>query len=82
MPIRLTPVFLVMILFHITLLKELSQGPIYHNVTVPEGKACKDYWWSSLLYIQNYINPTETVRSLPVKLTKSVPFRIVEILTT
>lgn len=29
---------------------------------VMHDKSCERYWWSALLYVQNYVNPNEMVR--------------------
>lgn len=52
--LRYTPVFAVSILCTITLPKYLATGPLELNEF---GENCIDYWWSSLLHIQNYVNP-------------------------
>ncbi|KAF2896150.1 hypothetical protein ILUMI_10023 [Ignelater luminosus] len=54
--VRLMPVLITVLLFYLTLMKHVRSGPF------PDENAsqhCEKYWWSTLLFIQNYLNPTE-----------------------
>lgn len=54
--LRYTPVFAVLVLFMVSLWKFLPSGP----VVLPEFEDnCRKYWWSTLIHLQNYINPDE-----------------------
>ncbi|XP_049823564.1 nose resistant to fluoxetine protein 6-like [Aethina tumida] len=54
---RLTPVLLVMILLHMYILEYVGEGPTHYNVQSTLSSRCHKYWWSALLYVQNYVNP-------------------------
>lgn len=54
--LRYTPVFAALILYLVSLSKFVSKGPIQLPAVVNQ---CKDFWWSSLLHIQNYVNPNQ-----------------------
>lgn len=58
--LRLSPALAVVIMIQATILKHMGNGPVWFM-----GKAfsqvCVDNWWSSLLYVQNYVNPNEQV---------------------
>ncbi|PSN39086.1 hypothetical protein C0J52_07350 [Blattella germanica] len=55
--IRLTPPYAIMILLTATLMRYVSSGPIYHVATDITASYCQEYWWQSILYINNYIEP-------------------------
>ncbi|GLV35556.1 uncharacterized protein CBL_01294 [Carabus blaptoides fortunei] len=56
----LTPSLAVMVLLHVTLIRYLGSGPNWPEVTAYLEGNCQKYWWSTLLYIQNYVNPDNT----------------------
>ncbi|PSN45544.1 hypothetical protein C0J52_05788 [Blattella germanica] len=57
---RVTPALALIVLINATLLPRLSSGPIWdYAISKTEGKYCSEYWWSTLLYIQNYVNTQE-----------------------
>lgn len=39
-----------------------GSGPNWKPVANRETQICRTYWWSTLLHIQNYVNPEEIVR--------------------
>ncbi|KAF2896152.1 hypothetical protein ILUMI_10025 [Ignelater luminosus] len=56
--VRLMPVLITVLLFYLTLIKHVRSGPFaFLDENVSQN--CKKYWWSTLLCIQNYFNPTE-----------------------
>ncbi|XP_069691614.1 nose resistant to fluoxetine protein 6-like [Periplaneta americana] len=59
--LRVSPLLGSAMLLHVSFIDKLGNGPlwdfIYRNT---EKKFCVDYWWSTLLGIQNYLNPSET----------------------
>ncbi|XP_058817531.1 nose resistant to fluoxetine protein 6-like [Topomyia yanbarensis] len=57
--LRLTPAFAALILASVTLVKYLGSGPFWNSSSAALGNACETYWWSALLYVQNYVNPTK-----------------------
>lgn len=59
--LRLTPALAAMLLAHIALFNYLGSGPIWDHTDVFLVQMCRKYWWSALLYIQNYVNPKEIV---------------------
>jgi peptidoglycan/LPS O-acetylase OafA/YrhL len=56
--LRITVPFAAGILFTVTFFYHLSSGPMW-NLTTDQAVIgfCKKYWWTSLLYISNYVNP-------------------------
>nr|CAH7740350.1 unnamed protein product [Callosobruchus chinensis] len=52
--LRLTPAVGALILVTANLLDKIGSGPRWGMFREMFQKQCKDYWWSSLLYIQNY----------------------------
>lgn len=61
--IRLTPVYLFMILFDATWLIRMNNGPAWKRIAESERYFCRNNWWTNLLYINNYVNVPETVRN-------------------
>lgn len=57
--LRLTPALAANILFYSTLWKYLVVGPVSQQFRWDE--MCDSYWWSALLYVQNYVNPASIV---------------------
>ncbi|XP_046851202.1 nose resistant to fluoxetine protein 6-like isoform X4 [Xenia sp. Carnegie-2017] len=49
---RLTPTLMAVILISIQLKRFLAEGPLWY--TQYEDKLCKEYWWTNLLYINNF----------------------------
>lgn len=60
--IRLTPALAAAIFMCMSLLRLFDTGPLW-NIYMRELDKCDDYWWSALLYLQNYINPKEMVNT-------------------
>lgn len=60
--LRLTPLLGVLILFTMSLMRFMGNGPIWPSTIDFLGKQCERHWWSTLLYVQNYVNPKDMVR--------------------
>lgn len=52
--IRLTPTLALLIVVLTFLLPNLNQGPVWFRLDMTIG-FCKSYWWSDLLYINNFV---------------------------
>ncbi|EDV92767.1 O-acyltransferase like protein [Drosophila grimshawi] len=52
--LRLTPILAVAILFYMTLLPHLGEGPLIHKVRFDDYSRCERTWFWTLLYLQNY----------------------------
>lgn len=52
----------MVVLFHAFLFEHLGSGPVWTNINNYLGDICRRNWWSTLLYVQNYVNPLEIVR--------------------
>lgn len=53
--LRLTPTYALVIGTIATWMRHLGDGPVWRAVVGTESEACRLYWWSHLLYINNYI---------------------------
>ncbi|XP_064214043.1 nose resistant to fluoxetine protein 6-like [Tribolium castaneum] len=53
--LRLTPAYFITGLIHIYLLNHFGNGPLWKSVNTTLVESCKNNWWSSLLYITNYV---------------------------
>eukprot|EP00794_Sanderia_malayensis_P018808 gene18808-20704_t len=53
--VRLTPGYMFVILFYVNILPMIGNGPTWNCLTVKMlQKPCEDYWWTNLLYINNF----------------------------
>eukprot|EP00794_Sanderia_malayensis_P019239 gene19239-21167_t len=53
--LRLTPSYMYVILFYIFIFPYCGEGPLWFEQSQGIGiKHCKDYWWTNLLYINNF----------------------------
>ena len=52
--IRLTPLYLYVILVSMYLFPLFSSGPIFDMNAMGIAKQCKKYWWTNILYINNF----------------------------
>ena len=52
--LRLTPTFIFIVLFYWSLNAYLGNGPLWYNADefIPQ---CSEYWWTSLIYLNNFI---------------------------
>ena len=60
---RLTPPYMLFLMFYVPLFKYWSNGPFWPQMGV-EIDECKDSWWQNLLYINNLIDSNKMVRTL------------------
>ncbi|XP_044737961.1 nose resistant to fluoxetine protein 6-like [Chrysoperla carnea] len=57
--VRLTPAYLAVILIYLTLLTHMGSGPIWNETIDGLHTTCQKYWWSGILYIQNYVSAND-----------------------
>lgn len=57
--IRLTPVYALIVFFDATWLYKLDFGPFWKTTTETEKSFCRRNWWTNMLYINNYVNPSQ-----------------------
>ncbi|CAH0398541.1 unnamed protein product [Chilo suppressalis] len=55
--LRIFPLLATVILLQASVFNYLSDGPFWMNVGAATEN-CRKYWWSALLHVQNYVNPT------------------------
>lgn len=60
---RLTPALAATVFFTSYLLRYIGNGPRWNSITSMED-ACKKYWWTTLLYVQNYANENNNLVSI------------------
>ncbi|EDS30955.1 conserved hypothetical protein [Culex quinquefasciatus] len=56
--IRITGPYAALILFGVSFAKYMGEGLLWNPIMEHHEASCSKYWWSALLYIQNYVNPT------------------------
>lgn len=56
---RFIPTIIFIILFNITTLVRLEDGPLWKFVTETERTFCRNNWWTNMLFINNYVHPDE-----------------------
>ncbi|XP_044739778.1 nose resistant to fluoxetine protein 6-like [Chrysoperla carnea] len=57
--LRVTPPFAALVILYITFYMKLGSGPIWESNNQILQDSCKEYWWSSVLHIQNFVNPNK-----------------------
>ncbi|CAG9786468.1 unnamed protein product [Diatraea saccharalis] len=57
--LRMFPLLAIVILLQASVFNYVSDGPFWQNMA-HATENCRRYWWSALLYVQNYVNPLET----------------------
>ncbi|KAK9498833.1 hypothetical protein O3M35_003389 [Rhynocoris fuscipes] len=56
--IRLTPAYAMMIAITATWLYRLGDGPMWDRIVGIESDRCKTEWWQNIIYLNNYLNPS------------------------
>lgn len=59
--LRLTPMLVGVIFLTMTLVRFMGSGPFWPFMIDHFTGSCTRYWWSTLLYVQNYVNPHAVV---------------------
>lgn len=60
--LRLTPLLGLTMACYLVLMPTLAQGPYWPDwIDHPDYAACKDSWWTNLLYVNNLVNPHRDV---------------------
>ncbi|XP_050521580.1 nose resistant to fluoxetine protein 6-like [Daktulosphaira vitifoliae] len=54
--IRMMPGYIAVIVFTAQLLPHFGDGPFWKQKTWDEANICKDYWWTNILFINNFID--------------------------
>ncbi|XP_026734523.1 O-acyltransferase like protein-like isoform X2 [Trichoplusia ni] len=57
--LRMFPLLAAMVLLQASFFNHASDGPYWINQALATEN-CRNYWWSALLHIQNYVNPLNT----------------------
>ncbi|KAJ9592888.1 hypothetical protein L9F63_015466, partial [Diploptera punctata] len=56
-----TPALAMMVLIQAGLYKHFGSGPLWLSSDQISDNSCSEYWWSTLLYVENYVNPNNLV---------------------
>lgn len=59
--LRLTPALAVLYFFQVSLMRKLSDGPLWHPVFELTREKCLNASWSFFLYVQNYVQDSQTL---------------------
>ncbi|XP_039746468.1 nose resistant to fluoxetine protein 6-like [Pararge aegeria] len=54
--IRVTPAYSIVILFYMTWLPKIGEGPLWEGRLQLEQERCMEVWWANILYVNNYIS--------------------------
>ncbi|XP_049886584.1 nose resistant to fluoxetine protein 6-like [Pectinophora gossypiella] len=57
--LRLFPLLAMGVLLSASLVNHMADGPFWLNVA-QNAQNCREYWWSTVFHIQNYVNPLRT----------------------
>lgn len=56
----ITPLIASMLLVMVAFPDAIPDCPLFNGALISQN--CNTYWWSTLLHIQNYVNPLNLVR--------------------
>lgn len=56
--LRLTPMLCALAFLTMTLVRFMGSGPLWPFTIDHFTGSCNRYWWSALLHVQNYVNPS------------------------
>ncbi|XP_052787971.1 nose resistant to fluoxetine protein 6-like [Mya arenaria] len=73
---RLTPPYMLFLMFYIPLIKHWGNGPLWPQQGV-EINDCKDTWWTNLLYINNLVRTDEMCMGWSWYLSNDMQFYII-----
>jgi peptidoglycan/LPS O-acetylase OafA/YrhL len=59
--LRLVPALVATILIYVSVVKYVTQGPIWHSVLKQYLAHCKNTWWTTLLFVNNFIKYDDMV---------------------
>lgn len=65
--VRVTGPLAMVVLVYVTVLEYMGAGPVWTKAMHGLKDQCVEYWWSALLHVQNYVNPTDIVSILAFK---------------
>ncbi|CAG9762434.1 unnamed protein product [Ceutorhynchus assimilis] len=54
---RITPPLALVVLWYCTLMQHFGSGPLWNDMLEVIQKPCQDYWWATIMHIQNYVHP-------------------------
>ncbi|XP_030747215.1 nose resistant to fluoxetine protein 6-like [Sitophilus oryzae] len=57
--LRLLFMYVVILVFHNTLLSKLGSGPLWKRRVEKEMESCRASWWTNILFINNYVNTNQ-----------------------
>uniref|UniRef100_A0A8D8S2D6 Nose resistant to fluoxetine protein 6 n=1 Tax=Cacopsylla melanoneura TaxID=428564 RepID=A0A8D8S2D6_9HEMI len=55
---RVLPSYVSVITFYMYILPIIGQGPRYKEIAVRESNRCLKNWWTNVLYINNFVDPS------------------------
>ncbi|XP_013136928.1 PREDICTED: nose resistant to fluoxetine protein 6-like [Papilio polytes] len=58
--IRLTPTYALVLATSATVVRHMGSGPMWRMVVGRQVRDCRQYWWTHMLYIQNYMSTDNT----------------------
>lgn len=58
---RIVPVYAVVVFFYATWLRQVGDGPFWNMFMDEEQSKCQGYWWTNLLFINNYVETANMV---------------------
>ncbi|XP_069356346.1 nose resistant to fluoxetine protein 6-like [Maniola hyperantus] len=57
--LRMFPVLAAVVLYEASFSNRVADGPLWSTHVVNNVYNCRNYWWTTLLHLQNFINPLE-----------------------
>ncbi|XP_052816398.1 nose resistant to fluoxetine protein 6-like [Mya arenaria] len=74
---RLTPPYMLVIMVGTVLLPYIVSGPFWNGGEFPNMGGCRKYWWTNLIYVNNYVIDDETCMGWSWYLANDMQFYII-----
>ncbi|KAL1509152.1 hypothetical protein ABEB36_003936 [Hypothenemus hampei] len=55
--VRITPPLALVVLWYCLFMHHFGSGPLWNDMLEIIQRPCQDYWWATILHIQNYVHP-------------------------
>jgi hypothetical protein len=59
-------------LINATLIRYVGSGPLLPAVTEQRAEECQKYWWTNILYINNYIGVDDMVSAIFIMVVSTI----------
>lgn len=61
--VSVLPAYALVVLFHATAVRLIGDGPMWDRIVGSEARRCQNFWWTNLLFINNFFKVGTQVRN-------------------